>query len=81
MARAVSKKISFEEGLEKLENIVKELELGDSNLEDLLDKYSQGVMLSKACMDQLDHTEKAIDKLLKETKGKITETVFDMGEK
>lgn len=80
MARAVSKKISFEEGLEKLENIVKELELGDSNLEDLLDKYSQGVLLSKACMDQLDNTEKAIDKLLKETKGKITETVFDMGE-
>jgi len=80
VARAVSKKISFEEGLEKLENIVKQLELGDSNLEDLLEKYSQGVMLSKVCMDQLDHTEKAIDKLLKETKGKITETVFDMGE-
>ncbi|WP_110953163.1 exodeoxyribonuclease VII small subunit [Anaerosinus massiliensis] len=80
MARVSSKKVSFEEGLEKLENIVKELEGGDCSLENLLKKYSEGVLLSKACMEQLESTENAIDKLLKETKGKIQETVLDIGE-
>ena len=80
MARVSSKKFSFEEGLEKLENIVKELEGGDCSLENLLKKYSEGVLLSKACMEQLESTESAIDKLLKETKGKIQETVLDIGE-
>lgn len=69
MAR--TKKLSFEEALSGLETIVSELEGGDISLADLLDKYTQGVKLSEACLQELSAAEKAMDLMLQEKNGEI----------
>ena len=49
---------SFEEQIEKLENIVKELEKGDLNLDDSVAKFEEGIKISKECNDILETAEK-----------------------
>ena len=39
------KELSFEESLDKLENIVKQMENGDSSLKELMDNYTEGMKL------------------------------------
>lgn len=70
------KEDSFESALEKLELIVSDLENGEIQLAELLEKYTQGVLLSKYCMEQLEYTEKAMDLVLKESNGQVKETVL-----
>ena len=68
MARAKKKdngdEICFEEGLEKLEIIVKQLERGELSLDESLDHFAEGIRLSKACLDKLNIAEERIDKIL-----------------
>jgi exodeoxyribonuclease VII small subunit len=64
MARG--KKISFEEALTGLEAIVAELEDGDIALADLLDKYTQGVKFSEACLKEINAAEEAMDLVIQE---------------
>ena len=65
------KELSFEESLEKLEAIVKEMEGGDLTLKDLMSHYSEGVGLAKNCMGAL---------LVKENEatGKVEESKLDI---
>lgn len=70
------KEDNFESALEKLELIVSDLENGEIQLAELLEKYTQGVLLSKYCMEQLEYTEKAMDLVLKESNGQVKETVL-----
>ena len=55
------KELSFEESLEKLEGIVKEMEGGDLTLKDLMSHYSEGVGLAKNCMSALERAEQTMD--------------------
>ena len=70
--------LCFEDALEKLEGIVKEMEKGDLKLEDSLTLFSQGVVLSQLCLGKLNTAEKEIDTLLQKEQGKWIEkkTVF-----
>ena len=63
MAVAKNKKLSFENALKNLEEIVSELENGEISLDELMDKYKEGVLLSNLCIEKLDNAETAIDKL------------------
>ncbi|WP_423791703.1 exodeoxyribonuclease VII small subunit, partial [Mitsuokella jalaludinii] len=67
------KELSFEESLEKLEAIVKEMEGGDLTLKDLMSHYSEGVGLAKNCMGALERAEQTMDLLVKENEatGKV----------
>lgn len=69
------KELSFEESLEKLEAIVKEMEGGDLTLKDLMSHYSEGVGLAKNCMGALERAEQTMDLLVKENEatGKVEE--------
>lgn len=78
MCCSIDKEESFESALEKLERIVGDLENGDIDLAGLLEKYTQGVLLSKYCLAQLDGAEKAMDLVLKEKNGKVEEVVADI---
>ena len=40
---------NFEESLQELEGIVKELESGNVNLDDAINKYTQAMKLAKYC--------------------------------
>ena len=68
------KEPSFEEALERLEEIVAAMESGDATLAELMKNYSEGVELSKKCMGALERAEQAMDLLVQEEKGSVKET-------
>ena len=69
-------KKTFEEAMETLENIVQELESGDLALEKAMQRFEEGIKLSKFCSDKLDETEKKITLLTGNTNGTVNETPF-----
>ena len=59
---------SFEKALEELEQLVKELENGDIELNDAVKKYNEGMKLSNYCHDLLKDAENVIVKMMKDEK-------------
>ena len=70
-------KKNFEQSLEDLEKIVKELEGGDLPLEEALKRFEQGMTLSRQCSQMLDQTEQKVSQLLKDSEGHVYEKPFD----
>lgn len=62
------KEMSFEEELEKLEKIVKELESGEVNLDDAINKYTEAMKMAKNCSDKIKKAESLVSKVLKDNK-------------
>ena len=62
----MKKELSFEELIKKLEKITEELENGDLSLDETVDKFEEGIKISKQCSKTLDEAEKRITILLKE---------------
>ena len=60
------KEKTFEENLNELEAIVKELEAGDVDLDKAIEKYSEAMKLAKNCGDKLNNATEAVNKILKE---------------
>ena len=60
------KELSFEEKIRELEDIVKELESGDVNLDDAIEKYTKAMKLAKECSDRLNAATEKVNKILKE---------------
>lgn len=56
----------FEEKLNELEEIVKELENGEVDLDDAINKYTEAMKIAKECSTKLDLVTKQINKILKE---------------
>ena len=54
---------SFEQALNELENIVKNLETGSLSLEDALSTFERGVNLTKHCQQALSAAEQKITML------------------
>ena len=57
------KELSFEENLEKLEEIVKKLENGDVPLDDAIKEFNEAMVLAKKCDEKLKSAE-AITKIV-----------------
>jgi exodeoxyribonuclease VII small subunit len=76
----MAKKQTFEDAMESLENIVQELESGDLSLERAMERFEEGVKLSKYCSDKLDETEKKITLLTGTADGTISETPFSQND-
>jgi exodeoxyribonuclease VII small subunit len=74
------KKKTFEDAMESLENIVQELESGDLSLERAMQRFEEGIKLSKYCADKLDETEKKITLLTGTADGKVSETPFSQND-
>lgn len=66
MAEKKEKELSFEESIEKLEEIVKKLEVGDVPLDDAIDEFNKAMKLAKSCDEKLKKAEEAITKLVKD---------------
>lgn len=58
--------MSFEDSLEKLEEIIKKLENGDVPLEEAIDEFNEAMKLVKTCNDKLNSAEKSIAKIVEE---------------
>jgi exodeoxyribonuclease VII small subunit len=56
---------NFEQGLEELEKVVKQLEAGDLPLERSLELFERGMALSDACRKQLEEAETRVEILMK----------------
>ena len=58
------KEIKFEEEIKKLEDIAKELESGNLGLDESVNKFEEGMKLSKECNKMLNEAEKKINILI-----------------
>lgn len=72
--------IGFEQALEKLEIIVRQLERGELSLDESLDHFAEGVNLSKVCLTKLNYAQQQVDKILLEEQGKIIEKPLELQE-
>lgn len=58
--------LSFEENLQKLEAIVKNLESGEVPLDDAINQFTEAMKLANCCNEKLKHAEEAVNQILKE---------------
>ena len=71
-----TKKVTFEQQLARLEEIVAALEKGDAPLADSLALFEEGTKLIAACSRQLDQAEQQVVKLMKGADGAPVELPF-----
>jgi exodeoxyribonuclease VII small subunit len=62
------KQLNFEQSLQKLEEIVSQMENADPDLDKALDLFSQGIELVKFCSAKLNETKKKIEMITKDGK-------------
>ena len=74
------KKNTFENNMEQLELIIKELEQGNVSLEDMVKKYGEGMMLAKNCIEKLEIAEQDIDIILNEDKTGLVQNKLNFSE-
>ena len=55
--------MTYEQQLQQLETLIKQLENGDLSLDQTLAAYEQGVALIRACQQQLEQAEQRIQLL------------------
>lgn len=72
----MASKKSFEQAMQKLEKIIKNLEGGDLPLEKAITNFEEGISLSKYCSAILNETEQKISVLLKDVDGNVVEEPF-----
>ena len=58
--------LSFEESLEKLDEIVSKLENGDVPLDDAIDEFNNAMQLVKICENKLSKAEESIAKIVQD---------------
>lgn len=76
----MKEKVNFEETMKQLEEIAVQLEKGDLNLDESVEKFEQGMKLSKQCSKILEEAERKITILLKNSEGEIEEQEFTANE-
>lgn len=67
----------FEECLQRLEEVVNQLERGDVPLEQALKLFEEGVQLSNGCRKELEEAEGKVEILLKQN-GKLQAEPFEI---
>lgn len=75
-----AKKLTFEQQIARLEEIVSALEQGDVQLADSLALFEEGTRLATACSSMLDEAEQKVVKLQKGPDGEPVELPFDTEE-
>ncbi len=66
------KELTFEENLEKLESIVKNLESGNIPLDDAITNFNEAMLLAKKCDEKLKNAEEKVNSILNKD-GKLEE--------
>ena len=72
-------KLTFEQALEKLEQLVAQIEEGKVSLEASIEKYADGIALIKHCRSILEAAEKKIQ-LLAKGEGETLEPAGELDE-
>jgi exodeoxyribonuclease VII small subunit len=74
MKTKIKKSFSFENSIESLEKLVKNLESGNLSLEASLETFEQGIALSRECQQALSEAKLKVDTLLQSKDGSIDVT-------
>ena len=67
----------FETALAELESIVQRLEQGELSLEESLQQFERGVVLTRSCQKALRQAEEKIRVLARKGDGEVVEQDFD----
>lgn len=78
--KAKKKEPSFEERLENLEAIVRELDSDDLPLEKAIEAYERGVKLSSALNKTLEDAQRRIEILTRNEDGEVVAEPFEASE-
>ena len=70
---------SFEENMQRLEQIVRAMERGDVPLEESLNLFQEGTALVQKCSKLLDEAEQKVSKIVTQADGSPAEEVFADG--
>lgn len=65
-------KMSFEEALAELQDLVKSLERGDNKLDDAINAYERGAQLKAHCEAKLKEAQLKVEKIVLGADGKVT---------
>lgn len=66
------KELSFEEAMDELENVVRQLETGRIKLDEAVNFYERGMALKKICEEKLTAAKAKIDILILDKNNNIT---------
>lgn len=73
----MAKKMTYEQSIERLDEIVRSMEKGDAPLEEALKLFEEGSALIAACGKMLDEAEQKVVKLKKGSDGEPIELPFE----
>ena len=73
----MAKKMTYEQSVQRLDEIVRSMEKGDAPLEEALKLFEEGSTLIAACSKMLDEAEQKVVKLKKGPGGEPIELPFE----
>ena len=71
MPKKKTDKINFESAIKELENLVEQMEQGDTTLEQSLENFERGIELTRACQKALQEAEQKVQ-ILTQKQGEET---------
>jgi len=80
VARKKTESMTYEQALERLEQVVRDLERGDLPLDASLELFQEGVELTRLCSQLLDEAERKIEKLTLDENGRPRLETVDLEE-
>ena len=69
--------LNFETAMKQLEEIANQLEKNDLDLDKAVEKFEEGMKLSKKCSEILENAEKKINILINDGKDNFSEEEFN----
>lgn len=76
MSPPKKRELTFEEGLSRLEELIRQLERGELDLDTSLAVFEEGIKLSRNLNQKLTQAEKKLELLLKDENGQPVSTEF-----
>ena len=80
MTNTENQPVDFESNLKELTSLVEDMEKGDLKLNEALEKFERGIVLSKLCQQSLQQAEQTVkiltqDKILKDYSGENNDSM------
>lgn len=73
----MDKEKNFEDALKELEEIVRNMESGQTKLEDSLKNYEKGIALAQVCEKRLKEAKTKLEKIAVSPEGEVEKEKFD----
>ena len=78
MAKKEEAALGFEAALKRLEDIVEQMESGETDLDTMIASFEEGQRLVKFCTAKLNEVEKKIEKIVEDGAGGVTVSPLEL---